>query len=380
MAQLNLGRLAYGGNDLSVVIDFPVADPAAPVDVRLSGTRLDARQFLGFGAPGSDQPDPAAPTSLLDAPALLDAPTPAGLDEQPPGRPFHLTILRDNPVSQVIVTDTLAIEGLWGQMRHDGEKMRDAVLHATLPRLPQPTPAIDGPAPADDAVLPGAVEIIIEDVGPRRRFDVSADDLGTLLSILGLSQSVREGAIRADGVIDDVNAGNITGRVVVTDFRMIDAPLLGRVLTLPSLTGIANTLSGRGIAFDRGVFPFVLTDETLTIDDGRLRGSQLGILIKGTVDRVADTVDIRGEVAPATLINSMLNKVPIIGQVLTGGGEGIFAATYRINGPLGDPVVSVNPISVLAPGFIRNIVGGFSDEQLAVDDPDPYPDPDSDVQ
>jgi len=42
---------------------------------------------------------------------------------------------------------------------------------------------------------------------------------------------------------------------------------------------------------------------------------------------------------------------------LTGGGGGVFAATYRVTGPLDDARVSVNPLSTLAPGFLRNLFG-----------------------
>ncbi len=51
----------------------------------------------------------------------------------------------------------------------------------------------------------------------------------------------------------------------------------------------------------------------------------------------------------------MLNVVPVIGSVLTAGGEGIIAATYKIQGPQSDPSISVNPLAVLAPGILRKI-------------------------
>jgi hypothetical protein len=51
---------------------------------------------------------------------------------------------------------------------------------------------------------------------------------------------------------------------------------------------------------------------------------------------------------------------------LTGGeGEGVFAVTYQMTGPLGDPNVSVNALSMLAPGFLRSLfsAGGADDEE-----------------
>jgi hypothetical protein len=37
----------------------------------------------------------------------------------------------------------------------------------------------------------------------------------------------------------------------------------------------------------------------------------------------------------------------------------VFAARYALKGPLEDPSVSVNPLSALTPGFLREIFGLF---------------------
>ena len=47
---------------------------------------------------------------------------------------------------------------------------------------------------------------------------------------------------------------------------------------------------------------------------------------------------------------------PLLGKILTGGeGEGMFAALYRVEGPMDDTRVSVNPLAVLAPGILRQL-------------------------
>ena len=51
----------------------------------------------------------------------------------------------------------------------------------------------------------------------------------------------------------------------------------------------------------------------------------------------------------------------MLGELLTGGeGEGLFAATYQVGGTTDEPDISVNPLSVLAPGFLRRL---FSSEK-----------------
>ena len=45
--------------------------------------------------------------------------------------------------------------------------------------------------------------------------------------------------------------------------------------------------------------------------------------------------------------------------ILVAGGqnEGVFALNYRLSGALSAPVVTVNPLSAIAPGLMRKIMG-----------------------
>jgi len=48
--------------------------------------------------------------------------------------------------------------------------------------------------------------------------------------------------------------------------------------------------------------------------------------------------------------------VPILGDLLTGRqGEGIFGMTFAVRGAIDNPEVLVNPVSAVAPGFLRQI-------------------------
>ena len=69
-----------------------------------------------------------------------------------------------------------------------------------------------------------------------------------------------------------------------------------------------------------------------------------------------------GEIAPAYTLNSLLANIPLIGTMLSDGADGIFAASFSVNGPIDDPNVLVNPLSVLTPGIIRRLLTGFGSE------------------
>ena len=69
-----------------------------------------------------------------------------------------------------------------------------------------------------------------------------------------------------------------------------------------------------------------------------------------------DQLDLQGTIVPAYALNSIIGNIPVIGSLLLGGeGQGLFAANYRVTGSAADPEVSVNPLSALAPGFLRRL-------------------------
>jgi hypothetical protein len=147
---------------------------------------------------------------------------------------------------------------------------------------------------------------------------------------------------------------------VISDFVLTKAPLLARILTGASLTGIVDTLSGKGIRFAKLDVPLEITDGVATVKNARTVGSELGFTAEGVIDTKQGSIALSGTIVPAYTLNSLLGNIPLLGDLLTGkSGSGIFAATYRVEGPLKDPKVTVNPLAALAPGFLRNLLGIF---------------------
>jgi uncharacterized protein YhdP len=132
--------------------------------------------------------------------------------------------------------------------------------------------------------------------------------------------------------------------------------VLAKLLTVASLTGIVNVLSGEGIEFKRAKGDFEAVEGRISSDLLRIYGSALGLTAQGSVDIDQNLADLRGTVVPAYAVNQVLGAIPLLGDILTGGeGEGVFAVTYTMTGPLDDPVVAVNPLAALAPGFLRGL-------------------------
>ena len=85
-------------------------------------------------------------------------------------------------------------------------------------------------------------------------------------------------------------------------------------------------------------------------------GSAVGINIDGKVDMNSGDSNLQGTLVPFSTVNKILNFIPIIGDILTGGdNQGVLAVAYEIKGSLGSPKITVNPVSLLTPGFLRNL-------------------------
>lgn len=195
--------------------------------------------------------------------------------------------------------------------------------------------------------------------GERRVLTIQSDDAGAVSWTFGLSDNIQGGKLDIAGGIDDRAIRQpLDATILMTDYKLVKAPLAARVLTVASLTGIASLLSGEGITFSRLEVPFVKSDDVVTVTDARAIGSELGFTLSGTVDLAQSKVELAGTIVPVYTLNSLLGKIPFVGQILVGEkGSGVFAGSYRIKGPLDDPEVAVNPLAALTPGFLRYIFG-----------------------
>ncbi len=139
----------------------------------------------------------------------------------------------------------------------------------------------------------------------------------------------------------------------VYDFKLKELPALTKLLTLASLQGIADILTGEGIRFDEFEMKFNNQKNLMTIDELYAIGPAISILMSGYVEE-EKLISLRGTLVPATTINKTISKIPLLGKILVGDktGEGVFGVSFKIKGPPKDLETSVNPIKTLTPRFI----------------------------
>ncbi len=159
-----------------------------------------------------------------------------------------------------------------------------------------------------------------------------------------------EGELKLNSMkIDNTSRSNLK----ITNFKVKEVPVLAKILTLASLQGIADLLTGEGIRFNEFEMDFKTKNNLTEIDELYALGPAISIMMEGYIEKDRVT-SLRGTLVPATTINKTISKIPLLGNILVGSktGEGVFGVSFKIKGPPNDLKSSVNPIKTLTPRFI----------------------------
>ena len=142
-------------------------------------------------------------------------------------------------------------------------------------------------------------------------------------------------------------------QIKIYDFKLKELPILTKILTLASLQGIADILSGEGIRFTEFEMNFKNEGDLMTIEEIYAIGPAISILMEGYVEK-NKLISLKGTLVPATTINNFIGSLPMLGEILVGKktGEGVFGVSFKIKGPPKNLKTSVNPVKTLTPRFI----------------------------
>ena len=129
--------------------------------------------------------------------------------------------------------------------------------------------------------------------------------------------------------------------------------MLAKILTLASLQGIADLLTGEGVRFTDFEMTYSNNGSLMTIEEMYAIGPAISIMMEGYVES-KKLISLRGTLVPATTINRTISSIPLIGDILVGKkvGEGVFGVSFKIKGLPKNLKTKVNPIKTLTPRFI----------------------------
>ena len=152
-------------------------------------------------------------------------------------------------------------------------------------------------------------------------------------------------SIKKDGVSNSV--------LIIDNFKVKEVPVFAKLLSLASLQGIADLLTGEGIRFTDFEMRYSSQKGLTNIEEMYAIGPAISILMDGYIES-KKLVSLRGTLVPATTINRSIASIPLLGKILIGDktGEGVFGVSFKIKGPPKNLSTTVNPIKTLTPRFI----------------------------
>lgn len=210
----------------------------------------------------------------------------------------------------------------------------------------------------------------IDPQGEGSALRVRSTDAGGVFRSAGLLRQAHGGSFDMT-MVPAPGAGQYDGKLRVENTRIKDAPAIAALINAVSIVGLIDELAGQGIQFSEIDARFRLGPSRLTLYSASAVGPSIGISMDGLYDVVNGVLDMRGVVSPLYILNAF-------GAVVTRKGEGLFGFNYTLKGTATDPVVSVNPLSAIAPAMMRDIFRKprlkAPDAEFAEDDP-PKPKP-----
>lgn len=199
---------------------------------------------------------------------------------------------------------------------------------------------------------------IVMRITPRadgRELTVTGRDAGAALRAANLYSKMAGGQLDFHATMANNARSSIrNGGLVIRDFGVRNEAALAELdqKGKPRKSGPRR----EGMSFRKLNMPFTADEKFLRIGDSILQGPDIGATFGGLIRKADGAIDITGTIIPVYALNSALGEIPILGNVITGGkGQGIIGITFALGGTVEKSKFQMNPVSAIAPGFLRKL-------------------------
>lgn len=200
-----------------------------------------------------------------------------------------------------------------------------------------------------------SVSATIEGGNGTSWLSVNAEDGGSLITFLDVTESVQGGMLSLSASLGRGDAATV-GQVFLSKFRVGGSESLDQLArSVPGENGRRSVTPGLR-NFEQARMDFTLRNGRLVIDDAQVRGPAMGVTLNGSMNLRESRLRLNGVYVPAYGLNNAFSRIPIFGTIVGGGrNQGLLGVTFRVSGNLDNPLLTVNPISAIAPGIFRRI-------------------------
>ena len=191
---------------------------------------------------------------------------------------------------------------------------------------------------------------------------LTSGDAGSVARFLDLYKRMRGGLLNLQ-MRSSPDGGAWSGNVDIRNFTLANEQKLQSIVSTPvgndgrSLNrAVRKDIDVSSESFSRAFARLILRDGAIQIENGILRGSQVGATFQGVLRDQRGAMDMTGTFMPAYGLNRLFAELPIVGVLLGNGRDrGLLGITFRLQGKFEEPKLIINPLSIIAPGVFRQI-------------------------
>jgi hypothetical protein len=197
--------------------------------------------------------------------------------------------------------------------------------------------------------------------GDGGTINLTSSDAGSFARFTNLYTRVRGGLLNL--ALTTANGNDWSGSLDMRNFAVLNEAKLQDIVTTPSgedgrslNTAVRRNIDVSSEKFQRGFARVVYVNGTLALENGVIRGEQIGATFQGIVKDQNGNMDMTGTFMPAYGLNRLFGELPFIGIFLGNGRDrGLLGITFKLTGQTDAPRLAINPLSLIAPGVFRQI-------------------------
>jgi len=107
-----------------------------------------------------------------------------------------------------------------------------------------------------------------------------------------------------------------------------------------------------GMPYNRIDATFSLRDGVIATKDLFIDSNAMNISAVGSINLVKEEIDATVGIQPLQTVDKVVNRIPIVGWILTGKDRHLISTYFEAKGKLGDPVVNAVPVKSLTRGVL----------------------------
>jgi uncharacterized protein involved in outer membrane biogenesis len=225
--------------------------------------------------------------------------------------------------------------------------------------------------PLEFQALGGTVtsKLRVDTTGEAARYQVNYElrrvSSQGLLKSLGVKKQELWGTLSAQGELNarGNSADELKKSLLGSLSFHIDNGSIRRFASLAKIFSILNVsqllkmhlpeMTSGGMPFSEITGTVAIRDGVLTTNDLFVKSEAMNISAIGTLNIPRNALDVIVGVQPLQAVDKVINRIPIVGWILTGKDKSWITSYFEVSGTPGDPHVSVKTVSSMATGVVN---------------------------